>query len=680
MKLSIKIPLLLGMVVLASAVAMLIAVGLKVRGTIEKSCLDSLGSEADANADFLKSKLDGQLEVLAEIATRVRVRSMDWSVVQPALKADVARLGALDLAMVNSDGLAHYVLDNTTLDVNDRAYFKKAMAGEKNVETIVSRTNDKVAALFAVPIRKTEDMNSPIVGVLIARKDGAQTLSNLVTELKTSYESGHAFLINSEGTVIAHKNQELVNRQFNPIKEVEKDPSLKSLASAITLATQKKKGKSDYSYNGKNLIGAYSEVRGFSWVLLLNIEKHEIEKELSQISMVMIWIGLICLIAGIIAAIGVGRSIAKPVIRMVDALKDITQGEGDLTQSISVHSKDEMGDLARYFNKLVATLREPISEAKATVVHLVTVSEELSSVSRQLAGGSEETVSQSNAVANIAEHMAVNINAMASGAEEASMNANEVAGAADHMSMNMNTIAAAIEEMSASISEISNNAGEANKVAHEATAKSYDATSVMNRLGLAAKEIGHVTNVIKKIADKTNLLALNATIEAASAGEAGKGFAVVASEIKELANQSALSADDIAQRINGIQVGTDEAVAVIRDVSDIIAKINNSVEAISVHVGEQTKASNEIANNVAQANSGAKRVATAVSEVARGANDVSKNAGEAAKGAHNVSSNVVVMSQSAKESSNEVLRVSRSAEELSKMAGQLRQAMDKFKV
>jgi methyl-accepting chemotaxis protein len=680
MKLSVKIPLLLGMVVLISTVAMLVTVGFKVRDTIEKSCLDSLGGEVDANADFLKSKLDGQLDVLAEIATRVRVRSMDWSVVQPALKADVARLGALDLAMINSEGLAHYVLDNTTLDVNDRAYFKKALAGEKNVEMVVSRVTGKIAALFAVPIRKTEDMNSPIVGVLIARKDGAQTLSNLVTELKTTYESGYAFLIDAEGTMIAHKNQDLVNRQFNPIKEVGKDPSLKSLATAISLAVQKKKGKSDYSYNGKNLIGAYSEVRGFSWVLLLNIEKHEIEKELSQISMVMIGIGFICLIVGIIAAIGVGKSIAKPVVSMVDALKDITQGEGDLTQSIPVHSKDEMGDLAKYFNKLITTLRDPISEAKATVVHLVSISEELSSVSKQLASESEETVNQSNSVAGTAEQMATNINAMASGAEQASANANEVAGAAEQMSMNMNTIAAAIEEMSASISEISNNAGDANNVAHEATVKSHEATTVMNKLGNAAKEIGQVTSVIKKIADKTNLLALNATIEAASAGEAGKGFAVVAGEIKELANQSAASADDIARRINSIQVGTGEAVAVINDVSDIIAKINNSVEAISAHVGEQTKASNEIASNVAQANLGAKRVASAVSEVANGANSVSKNAGEAAKGAHNVSSNVVSMTQSAKESSHEILRVSKSADELSKMAGQLRYAMDKFKV
>ena len=384
MKLSIKIPLLLGIVVFVSTAAMLVLVELKVRSTIEKSALNSLVGETEANANFLKSKLDLHIEVLAEIANRIRVRTMDWSIVQPALKADVARLGALDLAMIDSMGIARYVLSDTTINVKDRTYFKKAMAGEKNVEMVVSRVTGKVVTIFAVPIRKTEDMNSSVIGVLMARKDGAQTLSNLVAELKTPYESGYAFLLNEDGITIAHKNQELVNKQFNPIKEAEKDPSLKSFAEMLTLAFKEKKGKTEYHYNDKKLIGAYSEVPGLHWLLFLSIEKHEIENKLSQISIAIVLIGFICLIAGVIAAVGVGRSIAKPVISMVEASKNITQGEGDLSQSIPVHFKGEIGDLASYFNKLIATLRVPISEAKTAVENLSTVSEELSYINRQL--------------------------------------------------------------------------------------------------------------------------------------------------------------------------------------------------------------------------------------------------------------------------------------------------------
>ncbi len=419
---------------------------------------------------------------------------------------------------------------------------------------------------------------------------------------------------------------------------------------------------------------------GTTWSVMVVISEDHILTPIRSATRNAVIIAVLAIIVSSIILFVVLSGVVKPIVKVTETLKDISEGEGDLTQSIKVQSKDEIGDLARYFNKLMEALRIPIGEVKKIVVSLASVSEELSAVSKQLASGSEKAVTQSNTVASTTEQMAVNINAMASGAEEASVNANEVAGAAEQMSTNMNTIASAVEEMSASISQIASNAGEARKVAGDATAKSNDATDVMSKLGTAAKEIGKVTDVIKSIADKTNLLALNATIEAASAGEAGKGFAVVAGEIKELANQSAQSADDIARRIDGIQQGTGTAVKVISDVSDIIIKINQSIESIAGYVDQQTKASNEIASNVAQANTGAKRVASAIGEVAHGANDVSRNAGEAAKGASNVSHNVVGMSQAAKENSQGALQVNQSADDLFKMSEQLRMAMDKFKV
>ncbi len=386
----------------------------------------------------------------------------------------------------------------------------------------------------------------------------------------------------------------------------------------------------------------------------------------------------ILFIISILAGVYMTFSIINPLKKVVAAVE---KGEkGDMTVRSELEQKDELGIMAKALDKFFEHLQGIMRNLRSNSETLAGASEELSAVSRQLASGAEETVSQSNSVASTAEQMAVNINAMATGAEQASVNANEVAGAAEQMSTNMNTIAAAVEEMSASISQIATNAGEARQVAGAATEKSKDATNAMSKLGIAAKEIGQVTDVIKKIADKTNLLALNATIEAASAGEAGKGFAVVAGEIKELANQSAQSADDIARRIEGIQQGTGDAVQVINDVSTIIVKINHSVEAIAGHVEQQTKASNEIASNVAQANIGAKRVAGAIGEVAKGANDVSRNAGEAAKGATNVSQNVASVSNVAKESAMGATQVNQSATDLSKIASDLKHTVSGFKV
>ena len=387
---------------------------------------------------------------------------------------------------------------------------------------------------------------------------------------------------------------------------------------------------------------------------------------------------IIVMVASIILSLYISSIICNPINKLVATVKE---GEkGNMTARSGLNQKDELGVMAKALDEFFEYLQGILRNLRSNSETLAGASEELSAISKELASGAEETVSQSNNVASTTEEMAVNINAMASGAEQASVNANEVAGAAEQMSANMNTIATAVEEMSASISQIASNASEARDVAGEATEKSKGATNAMNKLGIAAKEIGQVTDVIKKIADKTNLLALNATIEAASAGEAGKGFAVVAGEIKELANQSAKSADDIALRIEGIQHGTGDAIQVISDVSNIIVKINQSVEAIAGHVEQQTKASNEIANNVAQANLGAKRVAGAIGDVAKGANDVSRNAGEAAKGANNVSQNVASMSSVAKESAMGATQVNQSATDLSKIAGDLKSTVSDFKV
>ncbi|MDR2555196.1 MAG: methyl-accepting chemotaxis protein [Fibromonadaceae bacterium] len=390
----------------------------------------------------------------------------------------------------------------------------------------------------------------------------------------------------------------------------------------------------------------------------------------------------IMLIVSIVFSMGLAifltLSITRPMKVVVNTLSNIEKG--DMTVRAGLERGDELGILSKALDNVSAKLQSIFMGLRQNSDTLASSSEELSSIGRQVASAAEENVSQSASVASSAEQASANIGSMASGAEEASVNANEVASTAEQMSMNMNTIAAAIEEMSASISEISHNAGDANNIVHDATVKSHEATEVMNKLGAAAKEIGQVTDVIKKIADKTNLLALNATIEAASAGEAGKGFAVVAGEIKELANQSATSADDIAQRVTGIQTGTSEAVEVIKEVSEIIGKINHSVESISSHVGQQTKASNEIASNVAQASTGAKRVASSIGEVAKGSRDIARNAGEAARGSIDISQSVVHITQGAKDSAQGANQINQSADELSKLASDLKKVLSQFKV
>jgi methyl-accepting chemotaxis protein len=424
----------------------------------------------------------------------------------------------------------------------------------------------------------------------------------------------------------------------------------------------------------KNVIGIFFIGIGMDSIKQMIKEKSNVQTGISLI----IGLGLLILVI-VVNIMNIKMVVIKPITNIVKNLKNISEGEGDLTQRIDIHSGDEIGTLVGYFNKLMDTLQHPISETKSTVSGLAAAAEELSSVSHHLSDTSTETVKQVSNAAYTAEQVAANIRAMANGAEQATVNINNVASAAEQMSVNMNTIASSVEEMSTSIRQISTNADAAHSISKDAAVKSTAATETMNKLSAAAKEIDHVTSVIKKIADKTNLLALNATIEAASAGEAGKGFAVVAGEIKELANQSAQSADDIASRIDGIQNETNSAVKVISDVGSIIEKINHSVEAIAGLVEQQNKSSNEIANNVSQANVGAKRVAASISDVAKGSNDIALNAAEAVKGTNAIQENMTVASNVAKESNQGASQVNSSANDLAKITSSLRKVTDKFK-
>ncbi|MBI5636847.1 MAG: methyl-accepting chemotaxis protein [Nitrospinae bacterium] len=387
-------------------------------------------------------------------------------------------------------------------------------------------------------------------------------------------------------------------------------------------------------------------------------------------------------IIGFILALMLGyylsRSITRPVIAMVEVIRDVA--EGDFTREVPITSHDEIGVMGETFNGMVEYLRGMFKEISGSSRTLAASAEKLTAISSQLSASSEQMSQQSVGVASATEQMSSNINSMATAVEEASMNATAVSGTAEQVSANMRSIATSVEEMSQSIREVAKSADETSKVAGDAMGLSKNACDTMQTLGAAANEIGKVTAMIKRIAEQTNLLALNATIEAASAGEAGRGFAVVANEIKELANQSARAAEEIAAKIDGVRGSTTSAVKVISDVSDIIGKINTSVESITGAVNQQTAAANEISRNVSEVSKGAVDIAGSIAEVAKGATEISRNSGEAARGANEVSSNIQGISKAVADNNSGIQQINSSSGELAKMASSMQAMVSRFKV
>jgi methyl-accepting chemotaxis protein len=410
------------------------------------------------------------------------------------------------------------------------------------------------------------------------------------------------------------------------------------------------------------------------------VPEKDIMSDVRRIAWASIGIAAIGTIVIVLIGLFISFNIAKPLSEAVAGLKDIAEGQRDLTTRLEVGSKDEIGELARWFNTFIENLQGIVKDIAGNAKVLNTSSSDLSNLSSQMASSAEEMTLQSDSVAGAAEEMSANINTIATATEQMSANIQSISSTAEEMSQNVNAVASSIEQMSMTLNDVAGSAREGSDVASRAMEMSHAALDTMNVLAKAAKDIGEVTALIKRIAEQTNLLALNATIEAASAGDAGKGFAVVANEIKELANQSAQAAEDIAKRIEGVQTNTEEAVKVIADISGVINSMNESSEVITESVEQQKLSANEISGNVHQTSTGINNIASSIAEVAKGANDMARGAAEAAKGVTEVSSNIQEVSRAAGDSNAAAQQASNSAKALAQVATVLQNLVNRFKV
>ncbi|MBX9863706.1 MAG: PAS domain-containing methyl-accepting chemotaxis protein [Hyphomicrobium sp.] len=191
--------------------------------------------------------------------------------------------------------------------------------------------------------------------------------------------------------------------------------------------------------------------------------------------------------------------------------------------------------------------------------------------------------------------------------------------ASSQTAANVQAVASAAEELVASVQEISRRVNEASQISHRAVQQSTHANGVVAGLSGTTERIGQVVELINTIASQTNLLALNATIEAARAGDAGKGFAVVAQEVKALANQTAKATAEISTQIATVQSGTHDAVAAIREISDIIASINDISQGIAAAVEEQGAVTQDISANMQTASQGVHEISENMRRIAASA-------------------------------------------------------------
>jgi methyl-accepting chemotaxis protein len=381
---------------------------------------------------------------------------------------------------------------------------------------------------------------------------------------------------------------------------------------------------------------------------------HEIEQKAdsiySNLRLMLIAGGVIAVMLAVVLAVFITRIIVNPVKQGVDFAR--AMANGDMTHTLNVSQKDEIGDLARALNEMRENMHRMVADINGGVQMLASSSTELSAISGQMASGTRDMSERARTVA--------------AAAEESSINTNSVAASMEQATTSLTSVAGATEQLSATIGEIASNSEKARAISSDATDQARAVSAMMKDLGKAAQEIGQVTETITSISAQTNLLALNATIEAARAGAAGKGFAVVANEIKELAQQTASATEDIKGKIASIQASTGGTIQDIEQIAEVIKQVGEIVSTIAVAIEEQAVVTKDVASNIAEASTGVR--------------DSNERIAQTATVSQSIASDIAQVNDTIAEIGTGGEQVQSSAAELSKLAEQLKELVGRFTV
>ncbi|TYT75337.1 methyl-accepting chemotaxis protein [Desulfobotulus mexicanus] len=518
--------------------------------------------------------------------------------------------------------------------------FKRAMSSRETTigHVFISAATGNLVMPINTPIYSR---NGDFLGVF-ATVIKAGYLTEIVAS-RTLGRTGYGYMLNEKGVVLAHPNQKLVLET-----DINNIPEMQHIAREMFKGQP---GANSYVFQGVRKMAGFAPVKNTGWVVSATQDHVEFLSSAVGVRNILIIVILVSLaLVGLVVTFVV-RSIVSPINAAVAGLKDIAEGEGDLTMRLKINTRDEVGELARWFNTFVEKLQGIIRDIGSGVHTLSSSATQLSAIAEETSKGVQDVSERSTNVAAASEEISSTIDMAAASLEESSSNTN--------------LLATASEEMSATISEIAQNAGKARSISSDAADRAANMSDHMGSLKTAANAIGKVIETITDISEQVNLLALNATIEAARAGDAGKGFAVVANEIKELARQTASATQDIREKIEDIQNTTVTTVKEVGDITKVINEVSDVVGNIAAAVEQQSTAASEVAANVAQ--------------VSRGIESAHEGASQNATVIQETAKDIAGITHAMGEMKNKGLQVSESAGELSKLSVTLQKLVAQFK-